>query len=131
MHQTGGHLPAGWLSDKLSNSIADKAWAIQLLRGTLRQSIETVNTVPIGRLKKGGDPAFLYLMFTTVEAASAFCTAVDQRALPTAVSEALGAFLDLAGGQLITFCTCIPPEAIQGCNEKEFKLNALFKAAQP
>ena len=29
LHQTGGHLPAGWLSEKPVNSAADKAWALR------------------------------------------------------------------------------------------------------
>jgi hypothetical protein len=58
-------------------------------------------------------------MFPTVEAAAAFCQAVDNRTLPGPVSAALSNFLDHETTNLVTFCAYIPPEALQGCNEKE------------
>ena len=71
LYQTGSHLAAGWLSDRLVNSATDryKAWAIQLLRNLrlFRSQVHASTMVPVGRLKKGGgDPAFLYVMFPTM-----------------------------------------------------------------
>ena len=127
LYQTGGHLPAGWLSDRLVNSAADKAWALQLLRNLFRSQVHASTMMPVGRLKKGGgDPAFLYVMFPTVEGAAAFCDAIDKTALPPALLAALGNFLDVATGRLVTFCAYIPPEAVASCSEKE--IAAMFKA---
>jgi len=82
--------------------------------------------LPVGRLKKrSGDPAYLALMFETVEAAATFCDAVDQAALPPPLTSALQEFLDLNSGRLVTFSSSIAPEAIEGCPEKE--IVALFK----
>jgi hypothetical protein len=127
LYQTGGHLPAGWLSDKLVNSVADKAYALLLLRGLFRSQVHASTMVPVGRLKKGGgDPAYLFVMFASVEGAVAFCEAIDKAALPPPLLEALSNFLDSATGRLVTFCAYIPPEAIAACPEKE--LSTLFKA---
>lgn len=125
--QTGAHLPGGWLSDSIINSIANRALALQLLRQTFRDRVAAVSMVPVGRLKKGGgDPAYLFLMFATIEAAAAFCDAVDRLTLPQELVAAIHEFIDLEQGTLLTFCSYIPPEAIQGCAEKE--IVALFKA---
>ena len=127
LFQTGGHLPAGWLSDKLVNSAADKAYALQLIRNLFRKEVHASTMVPVGRLKKaGGDPAYLFVMFASVEGAAAFCKAIDNAALPPPLLEALSNFLDSAPGRLVTFCAYIPPEAIAACPEKE--LSTLFKA---
>ena len=124
--QSGAHLPTGWLSEALINSAADKLWALQLLRLGFQTHVGAVNMLPVGRLKKrGGDPAYLALMFETVEAAATFCDAVDQAALPPPLTSALQEFLDLNSGRLVTFSSSIAPEAIEGCPEKE--IVALFK----
>jgi hypothetical protein len=118
--QTAGHLPSGWLSDNLINSVACKAWALQLLRQVFRSAMRATTMVPVGRLKKGGgDPAYLYVMFSSDELAAAFCLAIDNKSFPPAVLEALTPFLDLAGGELITFNAFVPPEALQGAAEKD------------
>jgi len=65
-------------------------------------------------------------MFATIEAAAAFCDAVDRLTLPQELVAAIHEFIDLEQGTLLTFCSYIPPEAIQGCAEKE--IVALFKA---
>lgn len=80
---------------------------------------------PIGRLKKGGDPVFLYVMFASVEAAARFCVAAETRTLPPTLTEMLKSFLDPAG-TLVMYCAYVPPEALAKCQEKE--LVPLFKA---
>ena len=122
--QTAGHMPAGWLSEKMINSIADKAWALQLMRKAFMDAVGAVSMFPIGKLKKGGDPVFLYLMFASVEDAASFCAAVDDRHLPAALATMLGSFLDPAG-TLVMYCAYVPPEALAKCLEKE--LVPLFK----
>lgn len=125
LSQTAGHLPAGWLSEKMLNSSADRVWALQLLRGALIASVGAVSMQPIGRLKKGGDPVFLYVMFASVEAAARFCVAAETRTLPPTLTEMLKSFLDPAG-TLVMYCAYVPPEALAKCQEKE--LVPLFKA---
>ena len=124
--QTGAHLPAGWLSDKLVNSQANRAWALQLLRQMLQLKVGASTMMPVGRLKKGGgDPAYLFIMFPTVEAAAQFCQRLDTNTLPSEFGEMLRSLLD-ASGLLATFCAYIPPEALEACNEKD--IVPLFKA---
>ena len=109
------------------NSVADKAYALQLLRGLFRTHVHASTMVPVGRLKKGGgDPAYLFVMFASEEGAAAFCEAIDKSALPPELRAGLSNFLDSATGRLVTFCAYIPPEAMAACPEKE--LSALFKA---
>ena len=96
--------------------------------------------IPIGRLKKGGgDPAYLYIMFPSLEAAARYCTAIDSGTLPEGLVQMLSSFLDADNGRLVTFSTYIPPEAIESCNEKDivpiFKAgltdSAVIKPAEP
>ena len=120
-------MPAGWLSDRLVNSQASKAWALQLLRQTLQKEVKAITMIPVGRLKKGGgDPAYLYVMFQTLEASTTFCAALDSGSLPPVLLRMLGSFLDADNGRLATFSAYIPPEAIEACNEKD--IVPLFKA---
>ena len=124
--QTGAHLPAGWLSNKLVNSQAHKSWALQLLRQTFQREVGATTMLPVGRLKKdGGDPAYLFVMFPTVAAAANYCTSLDAGTLPSALGAMLNSFLD-ATGSLATFCAYIPPESIEACIEKD--IVPLFKA---
>ena len=125
--QTGAHLPAGWLSDRLVNSQAQKFWALQLLRQAFQREVGATTMLPVGRLKKGGgDPAYMFVMFPTIAAATLFCGHIDARTtLPTALREMLGTFLD-PNGRLVTFCAYIPPESIADCIEKD--ITQLVKA---
>ena len=124
--QTGAHLPAGWLSEKLVNSQARKSWALQLLRQTFQREVRAITMLPVGRLKKaGGDPAYLFVMFPTVAAATTYCTALDAGTLPAALTGMLSSFFE-AAGTLATFCAYIPPESIEACIEKD--IVPLFKA---
>ncbi len=117
-------MPAGWLSEKIVNSIAEKAWALQLLRKAFMDTVGSVSMLPIGKLKKGGDPFFLYLMFASIDNAASFCAAVHNRSLPADLATMLGSFLDPAG-TLVMYCAHVPPEALAYCPEKE--LVSLFK----
>ena len=121
---TAGHMPAGWLSEKIVNSIAEKAWALQLLRKAFMDTVGAVSMLPIGKLKKGGDPVFLYLMFASIDNAASFCAAVHNRSLPADLATMLGSFLDPAG-TLVMYCAHVTPEALAYCPEKE--LVSLFK----
>jgi len=125
--QTAAHLPTGWLSAGLINASADKLWALQLLRHAFRTLVGAVNMIPVGRLKKGGgDPAYLDLLFASVDDAATFCAAVDQNALPAQLLSALQRFIALDKGSLVTFSSNIPPEAVQHCTERE--IVELFQA---
>ena len=124
--QTGAHLPAGWISDRLVNSQAHKSWALQLLRQAFQREVGATTMIPVGRLKKGGgDPAYLFVMFPTVDAAAKYCALLDASTLPPGLKDMLSSFLG-ENGRLATFCAYIPPEAIESCNEKD--VVHLFKA---
>lgn len=127
MQQTGAHLPAGWLSEKLADGAARRAWALQLMRQAFQREAGATTMLPVGRLKKGGgDPAYLFVMFPTVEIAAQFCALVDSRSLPPALKSVLSNFLN-ESGNLATFCAYIPPESIEACIEKD--IVPLFKNA--
>ena len=124
--QTGAHLPAGWLSDKLVNSQAHRSWALQLLRQAFQRDVGATTMLPVGRLKKGGgDPAYLFVMFPTVAAATQYCAALDAGNLPPELGRMLNSFL-ADTGRLTTFCAYIPPESIESCIDKD--IVPLFKA---
>lgn len=124
INQTAGHLPAGWLSNKIINSASDKAEAIQILCRAFIDSVGAVSMMPIGRLKKGGgDPVFLYLMFRTVEDAARLSDAIDTATLPAPVATLLNYFFEPA--LIPIYCAYVPPEALRDCPEKE--LVSLFK----
>ena len=127
VQQTGAHLPAGWLSEKLADGAAKRAWALQLMRQAFQREAGATTMLPVGRLKKGGgDPAYLFVMFPTVEIATQFCTLVDSGSLPPAMKSVLNKFLN-ESGNLATFCAYIPPESIEMCVEKD--IVPLFKTA--
>ena len=126
LQQTGAHLPAGWLSDRLADGVAKRAWALQLMRQAFQREAGATTMLPVGRLKKGGgDPAYLFVMFPTVEIATHFCALVDSKNLPSALKSVLSKFLN-ESGNLATFCAYIPPESIETCIEKD--IVPLFKA---